>query len=108
MNPNDIGGEGGDAGRGEDGEEDSGGSGSGGGGGGWVIWHHFKVSSCDIMFHMSVLPCRGIFGSLASSSRMNTALAVLKSRASLEFNKISFAWVAPLLIFLGTEVSSAS
>src|SRR5574344_1098184 len=59
-------------------------------------------------FQMSVLPCRGMLGSFARSSRMTIALVARTSMASLVSRSLVFASVAPFLMFLGMDVSSAS
>ena len=69
----------------------------------WLI-----VSSWLITCQMTVLPCSGMLGSLARSSRMTIALVARTSMASLVSRSLALASVAPFLMFLGMDVSSAS
>jgi len=48
----------------------------------FAVKHHLMVSSWLMMFQMRVRPCKGMFGSFASSSRMKMALAARTSRGS--------------------------
>lgn len=65
------------------------------------------VSSRLRRFQMEVLACMGMLGSLLASSSMLAAKAALTEGSSPFFNRVSLAWLASLLMFLGTEGSPA-
>ena len=63
------------------------------------------VSSWLERFQIRVLVCRGRFGSLLTSSRMEMLDAALRNRGSESFFRISMISFTERLIFLGTEES---
>lgn len=70
----------------------------------------FPLAICSswlMICQIWVLACRGMFASFARSSRMLIAEAARTSSASFVSSTLAFASWAPLLMFLGTEVSSA-
>ena len=63
------------------------------------------VSSWLERFQIRVLVCRGRFGSLLTSSRMEMLDAALRNRDSESLFRISMISFTERLIFLGTEES---
>ncbi len=63
------------------------------------------VSSWLERFHIRVLVCRGRFGSLLTSSKMEMLDAALRNRASESLFSMFMISFTERLIFLGTEES---